>query len=126
MEQVALTMWRRRFRLCKRAQPALRANRVELALDRQAKTPAPQFFKRPHRSTEVSFLACPGFLKIVIARPTMNAMPERASMEVDIVCVGFGPATAGFLHTLTQHPEIPAMQAICYERAEDIGFGVSG
>ena len=27
---------------------------------------------------------------------------ERQTMEADIVCVGFGPATAGFLTTLTR------------------------
>ena len=27
---------------------------------------------------------------------------ERQSMEADIVCVGFGPATAGFLTTLSR------------------------
>jgi electron-transferring-flavoprotein dehydrogenase len=65
---------------------------------------------------------------------------ERQSMEVDIVCVGFGPATGGFLTTLSramQDPEtqpflmskaMPGMplQVVCYERADDIGFGVSG
>ncbi len=65
---------------------------------------------------------------------------ERQSMEVDIVCVGFGPATGGFLTTLSramQDPEkqpflmskaMPGLplQVLCYERAEDIGFGVSG
>jgi electron-transferring-flavoprotein dehydrogenase len=61
-------------------------------------------------------------------------------MDVDIVCVGFGPATGGFLTTLSRElvnadgtpklesnavPGMPA-QVICYERADDIGFGVSG
>ncbi len=61
-------------------------------------------------------------------------------MEVDIVCVGFGPATGGFLTTLSRRllnedgspaiesrtmPGLPP-QVICYERADDIGFGVSG
>ncbi|MCL4176136.1 MAG: 4Fe-4S ferredoxin [Verrucomicrobia bacterium] len=61
-------------------------------------------------------------------------------MDVDIVCVGFGPATGGFLTTLTRGmlnpdgtpklesqaaPGLPP-QVICYERADDIGFGVSG
>ena len=61
-------------------------------------------------------------------------------MDVDIVCVGFGPATAGFLTTLSRQivnadgtpavespprPGLP-LQVICYERADDIGFGVSG
>ena len=61
-------------------------------------------------------------------------------MDVDIVCVGFGPATAGFLTTLSKQlvnadgtpavesataPGLPP-QVLCYERADDIGFGVSG
>ena len=65
---------------------------------------------------------------------------ERQTMDVDIVCVGFGPAAAGFLTTLSRalfHPDgtvaieslaCPGMplQVMCYERADDIGFGVSG
>jgi electron-transferring-flavoprotein dehydrogenase len=65
---------------------------------------------------------------------------ERPSMDVDIVCVGFGPATGGFLTTLSRgltnsdgSPKIESAvapgappQVICYERADDIGFGVSG
>jgi len=65
---------------------------------------------------------------------------ERQSMEVDIACVGFGPAMGGFLHTLsralvdgTGQPALPStampgmpLQVVCYERADDIGFGVSG
>ncbi len=65
---------------------------------------------------------------------------ERARMDVDIACVGFGPATAGFLSTLSKsllNPDgspavesgaMPGMppQVMCYERADDIGFGVSG
>ncbi len=65
---------------------------------------------------------------------------ERATMDVDIACVGFGPAMGGFLTTLARHltnPDgtpavesraMPGMppQVICYERADDIGFGVSG
>ena len=61
-------------------------------------------------------------------------------MDVDIACVGFGPATAGFLTTLNRglvdengmpvadSKVMPGMppQVICYERADDIGFGVSG
>ena len=61
-------------------------------------------------------------------------------MDADIVCVGFGPAAAGFLTTLSKqlvNPDgtpaiesavMPGMptQVLCYERADDIGFGVSG
>jgi electron-transferring-flavoprotein dehydrogenase len=61
-------------------------------------------------------------------------------MEVDIVCVGFGPAMGGFLTTLAkgltkedgtpvvESAAAPGMppQIICYERADDLGFGVSG
>ena len=65
---------------------------------------------------------------------------ERQTMDVDIVCVGFGPAMGGFLTTLSREllnsdgtprhesrllPGFP-LQVICYERADDIGFGVSG
>ncbi|HTT63950.1 MAG TPA: hypothetical protein VMG35_18995, partial [Bryobacteraceae bacterium] len=50
---------------------------------------------------------------------------DRQSMDVDIVCVGFGPAMGGFLSTLARDPD-PNLQVICYERADDIGFGVSG
>ena len=71
---------------------------------------------------------------------SLKMTTERQKMDVDIVCVGFGPATAGFLTTLTraiqqdplaehfQSKVMPGMpvQVICYERADDIGFGVSG
>jgi len=65
---------------------------------------------------------------------------ERAAVDVDIACVGFGPAMGGFLTTLSRKllnqdgtpaieskvmPGMP-LQVICYERADDIGFGVSG
>src|ERR1017187_8638823 len=65
---------------------------------------------------------------------------DRQRMDVDIVCVGFGPATGGFLTTLSRElmnadnttklessvmPGAPP-QIICYERADDIGFSVSG
>ncbi|MDJ0862940.1 MAG: 4Fe-4S binding protein [Gammaproteobacteria bacterium] len=61
-------------------------------------------------------------------------------MDVDIVCVGFGPAMGGFLTTLARSlvdgsgqpvvesrvmPGMPP-QVLCYERADDLGFGVSG
>jgi electron-transferring-flavoprotein dehydrogenase len=65
---------------------------------------------------------------------------ERPRMDVDIACVGFGPAMGGFLTTLSRamsDPENQAvltsstmegmpLQVVCYERADDISFGVSG
>ena len=65
---------------------------------------------------------------------------DRQTMEVDIACAGFGPATGGFLTTLTQawneKPGDPAfeskvapgmpLQVMCYERADDLAAGVSG
>ena len=71
----------------------------------------------------------------------MSDLPAgRESMETDIVCTGFGPATAGFLATLAPHilnpdgtpalesPSTPGMplQVLCYERADGVGFTVSG
>jgi electron-transferring-flavoprotein dehydrogenase len=64
---------------------------------------------------------------------------ERPSMAVDIACVGFGPAMAGFLTALSRRlaagdrpplesaaaPGMP-LQVTCYERADDVAFGVSG
>ncbi len=58
---------------------------------------------------------------------------DRQSIEVDIACAGFGPATGGFLTTLTQawnqNPADPAfeskvapgmpLQVLCYGRADD-------
>ena len=69
-----------------------------------------------------------------------DPIADRHTMDVDIVCVGFGPATAGFLATLSRQivngdgspavesPSTPGLplQVVCYERADDIGFGVSG
>lgn len=70
----------------------------------------------------------------------MSHTPDRLSMDVDIVCVGFGPAMGGFLSTLSKHllnpdgspaiesrvaPGMP-LQVLCYERSDDLGFGVSG
>jgi electron-transferring-flavoprotein dehydrogenase len=64
----------------------------------------------------------------------------RSAIETDIVCVGLGPATGGFLTTLARamvdaqgnillesrvQPGMP-LQVMCYERADDISFGVSG
>jgi electron-transferring-flavoprotein dehydrogenase len=65
---------------------------------------------------------------------------DRQTMDVDIACVGFGPAMGGFLTTLTrgltnedgtpavESKTMPGMppQIMCYERADDVGFGVSG
>ena len=56
-------------------------------------------------------------------------MNARLSTEVDIVCVGFGPATGGFLAELSRRcagGSRPPPFVICYERSDDIGFGVSG
>lgn len=66
-------------------------------------------------------------------------LPERQAMAVDVACVGFGPAMAGFLSVLSRRLSDPAakplesaaapglpLQVVCYERADDVGFGVSG
>jgi electron-transferring-flavoprotein dehydrogenase len=72
--------------------------------------------------------------------PSPTAPIERQQMEVDIACVGFGPAMGGFLTTLSrslldpdgtprfESPSLPGapLQVICYERDEGLGFGVSG
>ncbi len=62
----------------------------------------------------------------------------RQSLDIDIACVGFGPASGGFLTTLSrgltaspgefESRAMPGMppQVVCYERADDLGFGVSG
>ncbi len=65
---------------------------------------------------------------------------ERQQISVDIAGVGFGPAMGGFLTTLSRKllnedgtprlesavsPGLP-LQVICYERADGLGFGVSG
>ncbi|HVN93402.1 MAG TPA: hypothetical protein VMT38_06890 [Terracidiphilus sp.] len=68
------------------------------------------------------------------------AETDRQRMDVDIACAGFGPATGGFLTTLTrawmENPTDPAfeskvapgmpLQVVCYERADDLAAGVSG
>ncbi len=69
-----------------------------------------------------------------------STLLERQQMSVDIAAVGFGPAMGGFLTTLSRHlvnadgtlrlesavsPGMP-LQVICYERADGLGFGVSG
>src|SRR4051794_10718416 len=73
-----------------------------------------------------------------LARSTTEI--ERASIEADIACVGFGPAMGGFLNTLNRawmenladpifESKVASglpLQVICYERADDIAAGVSG
>lgn len=70
------------------------------------------------------------------------AAAERPRLAVDVACVGFGPATGGFLTTLSRElaasaagdrPPLasrvdPALgpQVVCYERADGLGFAVSG
>ena len=69
-----------------------------------------------------------------------STLAERQQMSVDVAAVGFGPAMGGFLTTLSRHllnedgtprlessvsPGMP-LQVICYERADGLGFGVSG
>jgi electron-transferring-flavoprotein dehydrogenase len=72
--------------------------------------------------------------------PSTVSAIERQQMSVDIAGVGFGPAMGGFLTTLSRHllnedgsprfesPTSPGMplQVVCYERADGLGFGVSG
>ncbi len=51
------------------------------------------------------------------------------SIKTNIVCVGFGPASAGFLLTLNEFLSdsgLNSPEIICYERADDLGFSVSG
>jgi electron-transferring-flavoprotein dehydrogenase len=68
-----------------------------------------------------------------------DAARQRPRLDADIVCVGFGPASGGFLTTLARRLSDPAkpllesrampgmpLQVLCYERADDIAFGVSG
>ena len=59
-------------------------------------------------------------------------------MDVDVVCVGFGPATGGFLTTLGRaivnedgSPRIESrvmpgapLQILCFERADDVAIAV--
>jgi electron-transferring-flavoprotein dehydrogenase len=80
-------------------------------------------------------------MTVQVGQPEVSApVVERQRMDVDLVCVGFGPATAGFLATLSQgllkadgtpavqSSAVPGMplQVLCYERSDDLGFGVSG
>lgn len=72
--------------------------------------------------------------------PAPTAAVERQQISVDIACVGFGPSAGGFLTTLSrklahedgsprfESPTSPGLplQVICYERADGLGFGVSG
>jgi len=74
------------------------------------------------------------------ADPSSMTAVERQQLSADIVGVGFGPAMGGFLTTLSRNllnedgtprlessvsPGMP-LQVICYERADGLGFGVSG
>ena len=75
-----------------------------------------------------------------MSAPYPSLEVDRQTMEVDIACAGFGPATGGFLTTLTEawtrNPADPAfesrvspgmpLQVVCYERADDLASGVSG
>jgi electron-transferring-flavoprotein dehydrogenase len=68
------------------------------------------------------------------------SLSDGITMDVDIACVGFGPAMGGFLTTLTQgwseNPGDPAFESkvlagtplhvLCFERADDLAAGVSG
>ena len=74
------------------------------------------------------------------AVPETKSEVQRERMDVDIACVGFGPAMGGFLTTLSRRlvnedgtpafesRRVPGMplQVVCYERSEGLGFGVSG
>jgi len=72
--------------------------------------------------------------------PSSAGAVERQQISVDIAGVGFGPAMGGFLTTLSRKllndngtprfesrvsPGLP-LQVTCYERADGLGFGVSG
>ena len=72
--------------------------------------------------------------------PHPSTVVEPQQLSVDIAGVGFGPAMGGFLTTLSRNllnadgsprfessvmPGMP-LQVICYERADGLGFGVSG
>ncbi len=71
---------------------------------------------------------------------TIPASVDRQTLPVDLAVVGFGPASGGFLTTLSRAiggedggaliesraaPGLP-LQVVCYERAADLAFGVSG
>lgn len=72
-------------------------------------------------------------------KPDTSNAHDQKPLDADIVCAGFGPAMGGFLTTLTRGlgeaaeqpidsramPGLPP-QVLCYERADDIAFGVSG
>lgn len=69
--------------------------------------------------------------------PALTTDVLRQTIEADIACVGFGPAMGGFLTVLSralaedptiQSTVVPGMplQVLCFERADDLSFGVSG
>jgi electron-transferring-flavoprotein dehydrogenase len=64
----------------------------------------------------------------VAAVSPQAAAAERPTFEIDVACVGFGPAMGGFLTTLARAlaDGAPPLSVVCYERADDTGFGVSG
>jgi electron-transferring-flavoprotein dehydrogenase len=67
---------------------------------------------------------------VLVEESAAASETARQTMEVDLACVGFGPAMGGFLTTLTrewnEHPDDPAfasrvapgmpLQVLCYER----------
>lgn len=74
------------------------------------------------------------------ATASISPAVERQQVSVDIAGVGFGPAMGGFLTTISRNllkddgsprfeslaaPGMP-LQVICCERADGLGFGVSG
>ncbi len=85
-------------------------------------------------------MSVPSSEPAAVEEPEAAPAIERPQMNVDIACVGFGPAMGGFLTTLSRSllnadgsarlesatsPGLP-LQVICCERADGLGFGVSG
>src|SRR5208337_15848 len=98
--------------------------------------------KRPRRRSRIEAhdSGSAGLPRMTPVSPEPPASFDRQQMEVDIACVGFGPAMGGFLTTLSRsllNPDgsprlesscLPGtrLQVICYERSDGLGFGVSG
>lgn len=58
-----------------------------------------------------------------------NREIESPELEVDIACVGFGPAQAGFLYKLSSLLDKEGskpLNIVCFERSSVVGSGVSG